>query len=108
MNQTSDNSDVSKLSVILNNTHKQMIEISCLASSVDEILGELSCNFVHDQRSREMMQNVDLLRQSVICIEKLVGNLSNLEIASISVRKQSVGEGIFLGKLRSSILDSTG
>lgn len=93
------------LNGILENTGRELARLARMAGGIDDHIGEL---LLHPELaamlSREILQDVDNLRQSVDCLHRLVTNLAARGPADASICAGAAVEGVYLESIRTACL----
>jgi len=97
--------DCIDLDTLLANATGELGRLAGLAGALDETLGDWL--LTHSGGTRppiDLLQNADLLRQSVECLERLFRNLTEQGITSSCVPSAALIEGVFLESIRVACL----
>ena len=97
-----------RLGHVLANAAREMEAMAAKASMIDEAVGDLLVDYNGGRLPVALLQDVDLLRQSVDCIQILIGNLSRQELGDCLVCPELAGEGVYLEAIRKGCLDRYG
>lgn len=94
------------LSAVLANVAAELEQLALKASEIDDAVGDVLAS-----RSDEgggipvvLLQDVDLLRQTLDCLQILVSNISQQQDCEGSVCSSVVAEGVYLGAVRQRCL----
>ena len=77
-------------------------QMSALATDIDNTIGDwlASGGAGGGAPNAEVLQNVDLLRQSAGCFERLMRNLAEEDIGPARISSERITEGVYLERVR--------
>ena len=101
--------EVVPLNTVLANTGGELERLAAVAANIDDHIGDL---LLHPELaaklSKELMQDVDRLRQAVDCVHRLIVNIADSGSADATVSVRSAGEGVYLESVRNACLRVAG
>lgn len=90
---------------VLHNTSTEVERLARIATVLDEVVGDLIAETDPAQRDRlALLQDVDLLRQSLDCLGVLMRNLADCPDQTGTVLPEKAGTGVYLHDLRMACL----
>ena len=92
------------LGELVANMAGELARLSTTAGRLDEEIGHGMESGPGRRPSTELIQEVDLLRQSIECIATLTGNLAQQPLPQVAVSSAEVAAGVYLGDLRDACL----
>ncbi|MEQ9258176.1 MAG: hypothetical protein RIG84_03665 [Roseovarius sp.] len=94
------------LSVVLTNTAAELEHLAMKASEIDEAVGDMLVSGGQGMAGLPMvlLQDVDLLRQTVDCLQILMNNIARQGACACGVSSSAVAEGIYLEAVRKRCL----
>jgi len=95
-----------QLGRVLANAAREVEVMAVKASKIDEAIGDMLVNCSAFGPQITLLQEVDMLRQSVDCIQILIDNLSRQELGDCQICPEQVGEGVYLEAIRRGCLDN--
>lgn len=94
-----------EIATLLSNATAELGRLAQLAGALDEALGDWVLTNAGPARPPiDLLQNADLLRQSVECFERLFQNLTAQSLARSDVPSAALIEGVFLESIRVACL----
>ena len=88
------------LKLVLANTAQELERLAAKASGIDEVVGDMLVAGKGARPSVALLQDVDLLRQSVDCMQILIENLAREQICDCQVPADGAMQGIYLESIR--------
>lgn len=93
------------MQTVLQNTATEVERLTRIATVLDEVVGDLIAEAEPAQRDRfAVLQDVDLLRQSLDCLAVLMRNLARCPDQTGTVLPEKAGSGVYLHDLRMACL----
>lgn len=89
------------LTAMLLNTAQLLEVLSAKAAEIDEAVGDWLVSGDGSRPPLVLLQDVDLLRQSVDCLRILAGNLARQDLEDCVVSVAEAIDGIYLESIRS-------
>lgn len=89
------------LAAMLSNTAQLLDVLSAKAAEIDEAVGDWLVSGDGARPPLVLLQDVDLLRQSVDCLRILAGNLARQDLNDCVISVADVVDGIYLESIRS-------
>lgn len=90
-----------QLSAVLSNTAQLLDVLSSKAVEIDEAVGDWLVSGDGARPPLVLLQDVDLLRQSVDCLRILASNLARQNLDEFSIPVADIVDGIYLESIRS-------
>ena len=98
---TMNEDDDISLAAVLSNTAKLLEVLSAKAAEIDEAVGDWLVSGDGTRPPLVLLQDVDLLRQSVDCLRILTGNLARQDLKDCVISVADAVDGIYLESIRS-------
>lgn len=92
------------LGQVLANTARELEVLASRAGGIDEAVGDMLASGEGARPPVALLQDVDMLRQAVDCVQILISNLARQELGPCEVCPVQAGEGIYLETIRSGCL----
>ncbi len=96
------------LNRVLANTGGELERLAAVAANIDDHIGDM---LLHPELaaklSKDLMQDVDRLRQAVDCVHRLIVNIAECGSAEATVSVRIAGEGVYLESVRNACLRPT-
>lgn len=90
---------------VLANATEELAGLAQMAGALDEALGDwVLSNPGAPRPPLALLQNADLLRQSIECFERLFRNLTAEDLAASDIASAALVRGVFLESIRVSCL----
>ncbi|MEZ5716145.1 MAG: hypothetical protein R3D85_13875 [Paracoccaceae bacterium] len=93
------------IAAVLANATEELGQLARLAGRLDEALGDwILSNPGAPRPPLDLLQNADLLRQSIECFERLFRNLTAEDLSTSDISSSALVRGVFLESIRVSCL----
>ncbi len=93
------------MKTVLQQSADELARISALAEEVDNTIGDwIVAGGAKESLPTTLFQGVDLLRQKVECMGKLVRNLADQEEGNTEICSERAADGVFLAEIRMACL----